>query len=150
MLQFLAPSRQGRGRRALLLWLRHRLRSGECASSQRAERSCTRASVWQDSTEVSASLPEPRSDSPTAESDSIPTAFRQFRQSDSPTVRQSDSSPTVFPCVMGLVHRPTVRQRPTASDSPTVRQFRQCPTIPTVRQSNSLTTKRESASQPKL
>ena len=38
----------------LPLWLRHRLRSGECASSQRAERSCTRASVWQDSTEVSA------------------------------------------------------------------------------------------------
>ena len=47
-----------------------------------------------------ATMPEPRSDSPTVESDSSPTVVRQFRQSDSPTVRQSDSCPTVSPTVL--------------------------------------------------
>ena len=97
---------------------------------------------WHPVTEMCA--PEPRSDSPTAGSDSIRQSSDNptVRQSDSPTVRQSDSvrqCPTVIPTAIfsgkGIF---TVFHCLPPSDSvrqcPTVRQYRPTvPTVPTIR-----------------
>ena len=64
------------------------------------------------------SEPEPRSDSLTAESDSIPTVFRQSDSLTVPTVSDSvsDSSPSEEACMRRLTVRQHVRQSDSLTD----------------------------------